>query len=825
MMQKSIYKQSVIITLMLIVAQQWVHAQTISGVVKDAETQQPLDYCNILILKSTIGTTTDATGKFKITLPQNVTTSKLVISFLGYVSDTIQVSILKNNYEILLKPKQGTLNEVVVTGVSKAVLARENPIAIVSVSTKAIENTTETNIIDVLVKNVAGLNAVKTGPNISKPFIRGLGYNRVLTLYNGIRQEGQQWGDEHGIEVDAYNIGKAEVVKGPASIMYGSDAVAGVVSLIPEMPAKDDAKLKGKYFTEYQSNNGLIGNGLRLTFSKNNWAYALRGSYRIAKNYANNIDGRVYNTGFHETNASATMLHYSSKGYSNLNLTLYDNLQGIPDGSRDSITRQFTKQIYEGNNDDIKDRPVVSDAELNSYQLSPLHQRIQHYRIYSNNHYDIGKGDIDFSLAFQQNIRGEYNHPTIPQQAGMYVRLNTFNYDFRYNAPTVFNLEISIGVNGMYQDNKSKDATDFPIPDYDLFDIGSYVYAKWKQDKWTISGGLRYDNRHLQGNSFYTKINSITGFGKRVSPPDTAGTYLQFPAFTKTFNGTSLSIGTTYKLNEHINLKANMAKGYRAPSITEFASNGLDPGAHIIYLGDRNFVPEFSLQEDIGADIHFNNVSASASLFNNNIDHYIYLSLLTDANGDAILDAQGNKAFQYQQASAQLYGTELMLNIHPTILKGFSFDNSSSVVYGFNKKRAYKNERINGEYLPLIPPLKILSSINQNIKTKSKIFEEINGKIEAEFSAAQNRYLALNNTETATPSYTLFNVSINTKIRFSKSNALQFQFQVNNLFDKAYQSNLSRLKYFEYYTHSTSGHFGMYNMGRNMCIKTIVPFN
>ncbi|HVZ95688.1 MAG TPA: TonB-dependent receptor, partial [Chitinophagaceae bacterium] len=558
-----------------------------------------------------------------------------------------------------MKPQQGILNEVVVTGVSKAVLIRENPIAIASVSSKAIENTTETNIIDVLVKNVAGLNAVKTGPNISKPFIRGLGYNRVLTLYDGIRQEGQQWGDEHGIEVDAYNINRAEVVKGPASIMYGSDAVAGVVSLIPPMPAKTDTKLLGRYFTEYQSNNGLIGNGLRLSYSDNHWGYALRGSYRIAKNYTNNIDGRVYNTGFREINASATIQHFNSRGYSNLNLTLYQNLQGIPDGSRDSLTRKFTQQIYEGNNDDIKNRPIVADAFLNAYQLSPLHQNIAHYRIYSNNHYTIGKGDMDFSLAFQQNIRREYNHPTMPQQAGMHVRLNTFNYGFRYNAPALLHTEISLGVNGMYQNNKSIDATDFPIPDYSLFDIGSFIYAKWKQNNWTINGGLRYDNRHLQGDDFYTNMNSVTGFDHHVTSPDTAGAYLQFPAFAKSFHGVSMSFGATCQLNEHLSLKVNLAKGYRAPSITEYASNGLDPGAHIVYLGNRNFVPEFSWQEDIGADIYFQDFSASASLFNNNMEHFIYLSLLTDANGNAILDPQGNKTFQYQQAAAQLYGAEL----------------------------------------------------------------------------------------------------------------------------------------------------------------------
>lgn len=797
---------------------------TITGVVKDLETKNTIGFATIHFLNSRVRTTTDAFGKFIISFPENRTNGKLVVSSLGYASDTLLVSNEKESYEIFLKPKQGILNEVVVTGVSKAMLLRENPIAIVSVGTKAIESTTESNIIDVLVKNVAGLNAVKTGPNISKPFIRGLGYNRVLTLFDGIRQEGQQWGDEHGIEVDAYNISKAEVVKGPASIMYGSDALAGVVSLMPEIPVNKDEKIQGKYFSEYQSNNGLVGNGIRLTYSKNHWAYALRGSYRIAKNYTNNIDGRVYNTGFNEINASSTIQHFSKKGFSNVNLTLYDNLQGIPDGSRDSLTRKFTKQIFEGSNDDIKNRPIVSDAELNSYTLSPLHQHIQHYRIYSNNHYKVGNGDVDFLLAFQQNMRREYNHPTAEKQAGLFVKLNTFNYGFTYNAPTIFNTEISVGINGMYQQNKSKDATDFPIPDYRLFDIGSFAIAKWKQNRLTISAGLRYDKRYLRGNDFYTGTNLVTGFSKQVFLPDTAGAYLQFAAFDKTFNGTSLSVGATYQLNEHINLKANVSRGYRAPSITELASNGLDPGAHIIYLGNRNFVPEFSFQEDIGIDVRYKDFSATASVFNNSIEHYIFLSQLTDANGNAVLDAQGNKTYQYQQAKAQLYGLEATFSLFPTSIKGFSFDNSFSLIYAYNKKNEFKGKGIEGEYLPLIPPAKLLSSINKEFKTKSTVFSSIKLKAEMEYNAAQNRYLALNNTETATPSFTLFNFSINTQINYSKTNAIQFQVQVNNVFDKAYQSNLSRLKYFEYYQNSPNGHLGMYGIGRNICFKAIVPF-
>jgi iron complex outermembrane recepter protein len=796
--------------------------RTITGTVTDADTKQPLTYCSVFTLHTTIGTSTDMKGNFKLIIPSSTLSPKLVIAFLGYKTDTITLVESQRNYPIFLNPTQSSLNEVVVTGVTRTTLIRENPVSIISISPKAIEQTTESNIIDVLVKNTPGLNAVKTGPNISKPYIRGLGYNRVLTLYDGVRQEGQQWGDEHGIEVDAYNIYRAEVIKGPASLMFGSDAVAGVVSLIPYMSMDTDKIIHGKSFSEYQTNNGLIGNGFQLNYGSPHWSYALRGSYRIAKNYSNSIDGRVYNTGFQETNLSSGIQHTSTKGFSTLNLTLYDNLQGIPDGSRDSLTRKFTEQIYEGSMDNIKNRPVVSNDELNSYQLSPLHQHIQHYRIYSNNHYEIGKGDIDFLLGFQQNIRREFDHPTAPQQAGMFVRLNTLNYGVRYNAPKIINTEMSIGINGMYQNNISENATDFPIPDYNLFDAGAYWYAKWSYKRWTVSGGIRSDIRYLQGNNFYTKKDSATGFDKQVS--DTAGAYLQFPAFKKMFKGTSMSIGTTYQLSEHFNMKVNIARGYRAPNITELASNGLDPGAHIIYLGNRNSVPEFSTQEDIGVDMDFNSVSASLSVFNNNIDHYIYLSQLTDANGNPIINPQGNKTYQYQQASAQLYGTEASLFIHPEFLKGFSFNNSFSVIYGYNRNAAYKDKGVYGEYLPLIPPLKLLSSFNQDIKIKSRIISLIGLKAEIDYNAEQDRFLALNKTETMTPSYTLFNVGINSTINYTKKSVLHFQIQVNNIFDKAYQSNLSRLKYFEYYSASPNGHLGIYGMGRNICFRLIIPF-
>lgn len=714
--------------------------------------------------------------------------------------------------------------EVVITGVSTKTRIRENPLSIVSISAKKLDQATESNVIDALVKNVPGLNAVKTGPNISKPFIRGLGYNRVLTLYDGMRQEGQQWGDEHGIEVDPYNLTKAEVIKGPASLMFGSDALAGVVSLIPFTPMNTDQRVQGKVTSEYQSNNGLIGNGFRINYGNKRWAYVLSSSHRAARNYSNEVDGKVYNTGFREVNLTTGIRYTRSTGYSTLNFTWYDNLQGIPDGTRDSLSRQFTKQVYEGILDNIKNRPIAPSDELNRYALSPLTQHIEHYRVYSNNHYQMGKAEVDLMLAWQQNIRREYNHPTVPQQAGMYVKLNTINYGVRVNGPKIWNTDFSLGVNGMVQRNTNRNATDFPIPDYTLVDAGMYLFGKWKREGWTVSGGIRSDLRFLSGGDFYVIRDTVNGFDRHVSGAETTGAYLQFPGFAKMFNGTSVSLGVTCQLNEKISLKANIARGYRAPGITEFASNGLDPGAHIVYLGNRTFVPEFSWQEDLEAEYVLPDFSVSWSVFNNHISNYIYLTQLTDASGNPFINAQGNKTYQYQQASAQLYGTEGSLLIHPQFWPGFSFDHSVSLLYGYNRKEAFKDKGLNGEYLPLIPPLRILSSIHQDLKRKGKRISLVGINLEADVNGSQYRFLALNNTETVTPAYTLINSGIHSTVKISDHSTVQLFFQINNLMNVSYQSHLSRLKYFEYYATSSNGNRGIYGMGRNGCLKIIVSF-
>lgn len=801
-------------------------SRIIRGSVLDADTRKPIPFGSVNVTGQTKGALTDARGQFSVSIKPDTLTYALIISCVGYKPDTLLLQPGTDVYTASLLPITNTLNEVVVTGVTRGTLLRQNPVAILAISRRAIEGTASSNIIDVLVKNAPGLNAVKTGPNISKPFIRGLGYNRVLTLYDGVRQEGQQWGDEHGIEVDNYNIDRAEVIKGPASLMYGSDALAGVVSMMPGYPKDTEGKLKVGAVSEYQSNNRMFGESISLASGGSRWAWNLRGSIRAATNYQNKIDGRVYNTGFSEKTATAMVGYSGQRGYTRLGASLYDNLQGIPDGSRDSLTRQFTRQVAESGTDDILNRPIVPASELASFHLSPLHQRIQHYRLHTNNHYQLGNGELDVLLAFQQNVRREYNHPTQINQPGLYVRLNTFNYGLRYNLPTLANISSTVGINGMYQSNKNKNGTAFPIPDYTLFDVGTFVFLKWQVDKLTLSGGVRYDQRRLRGDDFYIRTNAQTGFDQRVSLPDTAGATLPFPRLNQSFTGISMSVGLTYEFSEKLALKTNIARGYRAPSITEIASNGLDPGAHIVYIGNRNFNPEFSLQEDIGLTLTLPAFNLGVSVFNNYIQNYISLAQLVDAQGEPVVIVPGNKTYQYQQSSAQLYGFETQLSVHPPGWRGFSFDNSVAVVYGYNRGNRYENAGINGEYLPFIPPLRISTGVSQLLPIKRRWLSEVTLKADVDHNARQDRYLGLNDTETPTAAYTVVNAGIDVLIPIGQNRpGLRLLFQVNNLFDVAYQSNLSRLKYFEYFAQSPNGHLGIYGMGRNLCLKLTIPFN
>ncbi len=802
------------------VQQTFAQANSLSGAVYESKTNMPLAKASVYIPDLRIGTIADTTGHYHFkSLPAG---NYLVqVQYVGFKAVTKDVSVKGvTQLDFALSDQAIEESDVVVTGISKATQIKHSPVPIVAINHDYITTNLITNIIDAIAK-VPGVTALTTGPNVSKPFIRGLGYNRILTLYDGVRQEGQQWGDEHGIEVDQYGVDRVEVIKGPASLTYGSDALAGVVNLIPTSPAPE-GKMIGDVTTEYQTNNGMFGGSAMLSATKNGFEWMGRISHKQATNYQDPVDGRVYNTAFNETDANALFGLRRSWGYSRLSLSLFDDLQEIPDGSRDSTTRQFTKQITEADTF----RPIVTPAELTSYAITPLHQHVQNYRAYSTNNFTLGQGRLGINIGFQRSVRREFNHPEVPYQdvAGLYLQLNTLSYDIKYYLPQLAGWDITVGVNGMYQDNTVTKGTDFIIPSYRQFDIGPFAMAKKTFNKLDISGGIRYDVRVFNNDGLYTKPSPVTGFDMPVYGTDTVAASHPFSNYSHTFSGASGSIGATYNFSDKVSVKANISRGYRAPNISEISANGVHPGTNLYQIGNPDFKPEFSLQEDIGFAYTSKYAAINFSVFDNTISNYIFNQRLLSVNGGDSVIVAGNQTYKFQQGKANLYGGELSVDVHP--YKALHFENSVSVVYGVNKGIDPKLQSDSNKYVPFIPPLHGVSELRYDFD--SKLHHIVNGFIKAQvvYYAAQNRVYLTDNTETPTPGYTLFNAGFGAGITNKNGKKIVSIYVMgNNLFNVAYQDHLSRLKYFEPYPNDPRPFHGIYNMGRNISFKLDFPLD
>ncbi len=799
---------------------------SLSGKVTDKSKGTPLAGATVYIPDLQMGAATDDNGNYSF---KSLPSGNFLVEarLIGYKSITRNVTITNatvENFELEISAIEES--EVVITGLSKATQIRRSPIPIVAISHDYIEKNLSTNIIDAISK-VPGVNTLTTGPNVSKPFIRGLGFNRILVLYDGLRHEGEQWGDEHGIEVDQYGVDRIEVIKGPASLSYGSDALAGVVNLIPYQAAPQ-GKIKGEILGEYQTNNGMFGGSAMLSGANSGFEWMGRISHKQATNYRDKYDGRVYQTAFNETDASASLGFHGNWGYSHLNLMLFNDLQEIPDGSRDSATGKFTQQITE---DDLY-RPIVTDEELKSYKITVLHQHIQNYRVYSANSFTLGTGRLIFNLGFQRSVRREFSHPEDPFQdvAGLYLQLNTYTYDVKYNFAEKNGWNLTTGVNGMYQTDDVTKGTEFIIPSYHQFDIGPFVLLKKTFDKLDLAGGLRFDSRSFTNKELYTKPDPVSGFDTPAYGVDTVNADHPFYNYSHTFTGFSSSIGATYNFTDKFSVKANISNGYRAPNIAEISANGVHPGTNIYQIGNSAFKPEFSFQQDIGMSYTSKQVVVNLSLFNNNINNFIFNERLLSVNGGDSVIVAGNQTYKFQQGKGKLYGGEFSIDIHP--VEALHFENSLAAVYGKTGGIDPKLQSDSNKYLPFIPPLHGTSELRYDFESKSKHI--VNGfiKVQLDYTAAQNRVYLTDDTETPTPGYALFNAGIGAGFTDKKGKTI-FNIYIfgNNLFDKAYQDHLNRLKYFTWQTDSGNtipspkGTYGIYNMGRNIQFKIDFPLD
>ncbi|GGF16849.1 TonB-dependent receptor [Hymenobacter cavernae] len=778
----------------------------VTGRVLDAATKEPVPSATVLFSDLRQATATGPDGTFKFnTLPRG--RFLMQIRSLGYttVARTVDTN-LGQPIEVTLTAATTEIGQVVVTGVSAATEMRRSPIPTTVVDHTRLQQSASTNAIDAIA-HTPGLSQITTGAAISKPIIRGLGFNRVITLNNGSKQEGQQWGDEHGIEIDEYSIDRAEIIKGPGSLLYGSDGMAGVINFLAPDPV-EEGKIIGSASANYQSNNHLQGYSLMNAGNKNGFNWLVRGSSKLAGAYRNRYDGRVLNSGFRELDANGYVGVNKSWGYSHLTFNTFNQQLGLTEGDRDPVTGRFLKEVAVS--DTATEAVPVTNDDLRGYGLAIPRQRVNHFRIGTENNFIFGQSRLTVNASWQQNLRREFGNVFDPNTPDLYFQLRTFDYAVRYFLPEISGWNTTVGVSGMQQQNANK-GLEFLIPAYHLLDGGVFGVTKKTIGKLDVSGGLRYDIRRINADALYLDAQE--------RPVPAPGEEQKFGGFKSTFRNVSGSVGGAYSVSEKLLVKANLSRGFRAPNIAELGSNGQHEGTIRYEIGDPRLKAETSLQYDAGISYVTEHVSLNVDAFENRIQNYIFPRHILNAAGSDSIAGTGNPVFLYDQGNARIVGGEVSLDIHPHPLDWLHFENSFSMV----RARQLDQPADSLRYLPFIPADRLQSELRVNFhKVKNTRLANLYARINVEHTFAQNRFFSAYQTETRTPGYTLFNAGLGADWLNAKAQTLfSLYLTGNNLFDVAYQSHLSRLKYADY--NASNGRTGIFNMGRNVSVRVVVP--
>ena len=682
---------------------------------------------------------------------------------------------------------------VTITAVGSATSVRKAPIAITRVTKTELLSTPSTNIIDAISRQ-PGMSQMTTGPAISKPIIRGLGYNRLVVINDGVRQEGQQWGDEHGIEIDENSVSRVEIVKGPASLIYGSDALAGVVNIITTNPMAVQT-VKANILSSYNSNNKQ--RSLFATVGANHGGFNWNGwgDFTSAADYSNKYDGKVWNSKFKNRNFGGYVGYNGAWGFSHVIVSNFDQKLGIVEGERNP-NGSFIKALPNG----INGTPTESD--FNSTDPYIPFQQVQHFKVIADNSFKARSGKITLNLAWQRNQRQEFGNPDAPDEKSLYFDLNTFNYSTAYHFDDKTGWATSMGIGGMQQRNQNKGAEAL-IPEYNLFDIGAFLYSQKTIGNATLSGGFRVDNRSLNSKEMID------------------GSSVKFESFQKNFSNVSGSAGVSYAATQNFVLKLNFARGFRAPSIPELASNGTHEGTNRYEYGDHNLKSETSWQGDFGFEVNSEHILFNAAAFYNAINNFIFYTKLSATGGSdslVLVDQVLIPAFKFEQRTAHLAGFEALMDLHPHPLDWLHWQNTISYV------RAVFNEPVEGvKNVPLIPATKWLSEVKAELLSKGKTIRNLSLFFEVDHTLGQNKAFTAYETETATAGYTLLNAGITTNINRKDKTLFSIYFLGNNLSDEAYQNHLSRLKYTD--INEVTGRQGVFNMGRNFSIKLNIPLS
>jgi iron complex outermembrane receptor protein len=610
---------------------------SISGKITDSK-NNPLKGVSVYASELHKTTATDENGYYTLgQLPNGKVT--LTFSYIGFTTQNKTIEKVQDaqTLDIVLEETAFQMDEVIVsTPFSK--LQSQNVMKVDRESVKSMQEKGSATLIEGLA-TIPGVSQVSTGTSIGKPVIRGLSGNRVLVYTQGVRLENQQFGDEHGLGLNDAGVENVEVIKGPASLLYGSDALGGVLFFNPEKFALANT-FQGDFGQRLFSNTLGSSTTLGLRTSTNNWKYLIRGAYNTQSDYKIPDGDRVTNTRFQEMDFKAG-IGYSNAKFSSVLRYNYNNLDvGIPeDGIADQTTTKKTAYPKQG---------VFNNL------------------LSLNNTLFFNNSKLDVNLGYIKNDRSEFEDSDV---AVLHMVLNTFDYNVKYYLPAIGKVETIVGVQGMSQENKNL-AEEFLIPNAKTNDFGVFGTGIYNWGVNSLQAGLRFDYRHL--------ISEKKG---------TVGEEGYFEALDKNYDSFNASLGYKTNFAKDLTFRLNAATGFKAPTLAELSSNGVHEGTFRYEVGNPNLNTEQNLQTDLDLEYKSTHFEFSVSTFYNHIKDYIYSS----PSGTEI---DGFQVYDYIQNNANLYGGEVTLHIHPHPLDWLHIESSFETVTG---------KLQDGGYLPQIP--------------------------------------------------------------------------------------------------------------------------
>ncbi len=715
----------------------FVQAQnSIHGNITD-ENNTPIFGVQIYIEQIHLGTTSDENGYFEL---NNIPIGNHIVTFhyIGFKTENREIHLSNNDIEISLQLEESIflMDEIIVSTPFHKIQS-ENVIKVDYRSIKNLQKNGAPTLIQGIV-SIPGVEQISAGTGIGKPVIRGLSGNRVLIYTQGVRLENQQFGTEHGLGLNEAGIESVEVIKGPASLLYGSDALGGVLYFNPERFALEKETIinvNQKFFSNTLGSNTSFG----VKTSTSAFKFLFRGTYSTHVDYKIPNGDRVTNTRFDEKDFKIGMGYSSKKYVTELRYNFINSVIGIPEG----IGIQSKSRS-----------PIIPYQDISSQILS-LH-----------NHLFFDDSKLDFNIGYVHNNRMEFeeheHHEEVKKEedehAALHMKLNTFTYDVKYNFPKYKSFESILGIQGLNQDNKNY-GEEILIPDAKINDFGVFASGlfTWRENN-NFQVGLRFDYRNTK-----TEEHLITHEDE---------VYI-FDAIDKTYNNFTASVGYKTQLVKPLAFRLNLASGFRAPTLAELTSFGVHHGTNRFEIGNPNLKSEQNLQIDLSLEYQSEHLEFYANGFYNNIFDYIFITPTGEFE-------DGYEIFRYVQHTAALYGGEIGLHFHPHPIHWLHFESNFETVTGKQKS---------GEYLPLIPTNKLSNTLRGEFRGNDKLNEMFISLQYQNYFKKTN----VNTFENPTGGYNLLNFSFGGNLSFKKSD-LHINFNINNLLNKEYISHLSILK-------------------------------